>query len=182
MHPYQVGVLAGPAAAAAPPGAAAIPTVAVTLVILAVILVKRVRGQQLRPHKLITGPLIPLILGVGEAIPLFAVPQLGPIHLHGIDYVVLVVDVALSIAIGLARGFTVRIYPQDGATWYRYGPVTMLLWGLSIVLRIALGIYGSRHGATTLVTSDTVLVMLGLTVLIQNATVLTRCSAQVPVA
>ncbi|HVV19918.1 MAG TPA: hypothetical protein VHF06_10815, partial [Pseudonocardiaceae bacterium] len=157
--------------------AAAIPTVVVTLVILSVILVKRVRGQQLRPRKLITTPLLPMILGVGEAIPLFADPQLGPVHLHGIDYVVLVVDVALSIAIGLARGFTVRIYPKNGTTWYRYGPVTVLLWVLSIVLRIVLGVFGSRHGATTLVTSDSVLVMLGLTLLIQNVTVHTRCRA-----
>ena len=174
MHPYHVGILAGPTSAAAAGGAdaAATPTVAITLVILLLIVAKRVRGQRLRPHKLIILPLIPMLMGAGEAISLFADPRLGPIRLHGIDYLVLAVDLALSIAIGSVRGFTVRVYPKDGVTWYRYGPMTVLLWCLSITLRIALGIYGSHRGATPLVTSDSVLVMLGLTLLIQNVIVL----------
>lgn len=177
MHSNQISVLAAPAGGSA---AASIPTVAATLVILLVILAKRVRGQRLQPHKLIILPLVPMILGVGEAIPLLVVPRLGIISLHGTDYVVLAVDLALSIAIGSVRGFTVRIYPQDGVTWYRYGPITVLLWCLSIALRVTLGIYGSQHGAIPLVTSDSVLVMLGLTLLIQNLIVIARDPSRAP--
>lgn len=147
-------------------------SVLVTLAILLLILVRRVRGQELRPQRLFVLPFLPVLLGVGAV-----APQIGLVHLHGIDYTVLAADLALSVVIGAIRGRTVLIYQHAGTTWYRYGPLTVALWFLSIVLRVALGIYGAHHGATQLATSDVVLLMFGLTLLVQNAIVWARYSA-----
>lgn len=173
MHPHHLAALAqGPASASGP---SSVVSVAVTLVILLLVMVRRVRGRELLTRRLLILPFILLLLGAGSVIPQLA-PKSAPVHLHGIDYLVLGTDLALSVVIGSVRGFTVLIYPKDGTTWYRYGPVTVLLWLLSIALRTALGIIGARHGAQPLVTSGVVLLMFGLTLLIQNSLVAARAA------
>jgi hypothetical protein len=107
---------------------------------------------------------------------------LASVELHPVDYAVIAVDLALTVVLAGARGFTVRIYPRDGTTCYRYGPVTVLLWCLSFALRIVLGVYAARYGAAPLATSGVVLLVLGLTLLIQNAIVVQRRSVSTPPA
>lgn len=174
MYPHYLAALAQGSASAA--GPSSVVSVVVTLVILLLVLVSRVRGRELLTRRLFVGPLIILLLGAASVIPQLSASKSAPVHLHGIDYLVLGTDLALSVVIGSIRGFTVLIYPKDGTTWYRYGPVTVLLWFLSIALRIALGIIGAHHGAQPLATSGVVLFMFGLTLLIQNGIVAARAA------
>jgi hypothetical protein len=149
-------------------GAGLAPVIIGTVVLVGIV-ASRIRGRALRPRRLLIVPLILLVLG---AIPVAL--QLGTVALQGIDYLIAGLDLALSVGLGAARGFTVRIYSHEATTWYRYGPATVLLWCLSIVLRFALGITGSHHGATTLTTSATVILFLGLTLAVQNTIIRTR--------
>jgi hypothetical protein len=148
-------------------GAGSLPVIIGTAVVIVIVL-RRMRGRELRPRRLLTLPLIVLIVGAGAALP-----QMATTHLHGLDYLIAAIDLVLSIGLGAARGFTVQIYRNTGTFFYRYGRATVLLWCLSIGLRFMLGIFGSLHGASPLVASGSVILMLGLTLLCQN--VIVRC-------
>jgi hypothetical protein len=147
------------------------------LAVIVLLVATRTRGTPLRAAKLIILPAVVLVIG---ALAAAATAASTKPHLHPLDAVIIVVDVALSLTLGIARGVSVRIYRQDGSVWYRYGGATVALWALSIGLRFALGAFGAHHGASPLTTSASVLFMLGLSLLAQN-TVMLRRSARQPV-
>lgn len=154
-------------------GAGSVPMLIGTAVVVLLVLAG-IRGRDLRPRKLFVLPGIVVLIGLAAVLP----PLAGGRTLHPIDAVLALADLALSIGLGAIRGRTVRIHVEDGASRYRYGPATVLLWGLSIALRFALGAYGARHGASPLVTEAAVLLMLGLTLLTQNTVVFARAAAR----
>ena len=143
---------------------------AIDLVVVVVLVLTKMRGQELQPRTRLLGPLIIIVAGIATMVP--QAPE--NLELHAIDYIVGTLDVALSVILGAIRGFTVRIYRRDQTWWYRYGPATVTLWAVSIVLRVVLMIFGAHHGAISLITNSDLLAMLGLTLLIQNVTVLAR--------
>ncbi|MEU4525162.1 hypothetical protein AB0F52_41390 [Amycolatopsis sp. NPDC024027] len=154
-------------------GAGSVPMLIGTAVVVLLVLAG-IRGRELRPRKLFLLPGIVVLIGLAAVLP----PLAGGRPLHGIDAVLASADLALSIGLGAVRGRTVRIDLVAGVSRYRYGPATVLLWGLSIALRFALGAYGARHGASPLVTEAAVLLMLGLTLLTQNIIVFARAAAR----
>jgi hypothetical protein len=154
-------------------GAGPLPMVIGTAVVVLLVLTG-IRGRELRPRKLFLLPGIVVLIGLAAVLP----PLAGGRPLHRIDALLAVADLALSIGLGAVRGRTVRIDLEAGASRYRYGPATVLLWGLSIALRFALGAYGARHGASPLVTDAGVLLMLGLSLLTQNTIVFARAASR----
>ncbi|MFI6600172.1 hypothetical protein ACIBHX_28345 [Nonomuraea sp. NPDC050536] len=154
-------------------GAGQLPVI-IGVVAVLVLVVTRMSGKQLRPGRLLILPIVLAVVGLAPVVP----QLLAGVELHGIDYQVIAVDLTLSIGLGGVRGFTVQIYAKDATNWYRYGPVTVALWCLSIALRFAVGRYGAGHAATTLATSAGVIFMLGLTLLIQNVIVIARNSSR----
>ncbi|GAA1668534.1 DUF1453 family protein [Fodinicola feengrottensis] len=144
---------------------------ALTLAILVLVVVTRIRGRQLRPERMLILPLVLMALGLAATIP----PALNS-HLQTIDYAVIAGDVLLSIVLGGIRGYTVVLYRHQDTTWYRYGPLTVVLWVLSIVLRIVLAAAGSVLGATSIITGNSLLFWLGITLLTQNILLLIRSS------
>lgn len=162
----------GPLAAAAvnnnKTGAGALPVV-IGLVVIVVSVLRKTRGRLLQPRRLLMLPLIVLVVGV-----LAALPAAHDVRLHDVDDLVVGLDLLLSIGLGIVRGLSVPLYQQDGAIWYRYGTATVLLWGVSIVLRFLVSISGAQHGATELTTSSSLLFMLGLSLLTQNLVISVR--------
>jgi len=142
---------------------------AVTLVIIVLLVVTRVRGRRLEPARLLTADLILIAVGIGGAVPV-----LHSTTLHGIDWLIGSADLLDSLVIGTARGFTVRLYQRDGAHCYRYGPATVALWILSILIRIALAAAASARHASPLIAGGDLLFMLGLALLCQNLVVIRR--------
>lgn len=141
----------------------------VDLAIIVLLLVTRARGRPLQPARLLAGPLILIAIGIGSS-----APELHSATLHGIDYLIGGLDVLDSLIVGTIRGFTVRLYQRDGAPWYRYGPATIALWLLSILIRVGLAILGSAHHASPLAEGGDLLFMLGLALLCQNVVVVRR--------
>lgn len=162
-------LLAGAGTGSGTSGAESLPVVIGTAAVV-LIVIARVRGRALRPRRLLVLPAVLLALGIAAMLP----QLLGQVRLHGIDAALIACDLVLSVGLGAVRGRTVLIYLKAGRAWYRYGPVTVGLWLLSIVLRFALGVWGSRHGASPLATSASVLSLLGLTLLTQNVIVRRR--------
>jgi hypothetical protein len=142
---------------------------AVTLAIILLLIVTRVRGRRLEPARLLTADLILIAVGIGGAVPV-----LHSTTLHGIDWLIGSADLLDSLIIGTIRGFTVRLYQRDGAPWYRYGPATVALWLLSILIRIALAAIASARHASPLIAGGDLLFMLGLALLCQNLMVIRR--------
>ncbi|HEX3921428.1 MAG TPA: hypothetical protein VHY31_04005 [Streptosporangiaceae bacterium] len=84
------------------------------------------------------------------------------------------IDLLDSLIVGTIRGFTVCLYQRDGAPWYRYGPATVGLWLLSILIRVGLAVLGSVHHASPLTEGSDLLFVLGLALLSQNVVVAWR--------
>jgi hypothetical protein len=144
---------------------------AVTLAIILLLLVTRVRGRRLEPARLLAGDLILIAVGISGSVPV-----LHNTTLHGIDYLIGSIDLLDSLIIGTIRGFTVRLYQRDGVPWYRYGPATVALWVLSILIRVALATVASAHHASPLIAGGDLLFMLGLALVCQNLVVAWRHS------
>ncbi|GIH19909.1 hypothetical protein [Rugosimonospora africana] len=170
MEPDPTGAVLAATPTSGP--ASTLPAV-LTVAILLLVLLTRIRGRELSPGRVLTLPLILVALGLGST-----VPQLSMTRLHTIDAVVLAVDVLISLGLGGVRGFTVLLYPNGGRIWYRYGPLTVALWFLSIALRAGLAAAGAQLGATALVTTASVLLMFGLTLATQNVILIGRLHGQ----
>jgi hypothetical protein len=149
---------------------------AVDLGIILLLIVTRIRGRRLEPGRLLVGPLVLIAVGIGSSAP--------ELHttLHGIDYLIGGIDLLDSLIVGTIRGFTVRLYQRDGTPWYRYGPATVALWLLSILIRVGLAILGSAHHASPLTEGSDLLFMLGLALLGQNVVVAWRHAQPQPQA
>ncbi|RNI25326.1 hypothetical protein [Flexivirga caeni] len=154
--------------AGASQGPGAVPLL-IGLAVIVLLIARRTRGTRLTAHRLFVLPVIVTVFGLAVLLP-----GLNPGHLRTVDYAVLTLDVLLSLLLGVARGASVLIYPYDGTTWFRYPSLTVALWVVSLVARVALGVAGRHEGATPVVTTDAVLFMLGLSLLTQNVVVWVR--------
>jgi len=142
---------------------------AVDLAIILLLVITRIHGKRLQPAQLLVFPLVIVVIGIGSS-----AAGLHNSTLHGIDYLIGGIDLADSLLLGTIRGFTVRLYQRDGDPWYRYGPATVALWLLSILIRVGLAILGTAHHASPLTEGNDLLFMLGLTLLCQNVVVIWR--------
>lgn len=168
--------IATPAAAAGRQGSTlnSIVPAAVDLAIIVLLLVTRARGRPLEPARLLAGPLLLVAIGIGSSTPALHGTTLHGATWHGIDYLIVGLDLLDSLLVGTIRGFTVRLYQRDGVPWYRYGPVTIALWLLSILIRVGLAVLGAAHHASPLAEGGDLLFMLGLALLCQNVVVVQR--------
>jgi hypothetical protein len=86
--------------------------------------------------------------------------QLRGAHIGVTDLGFLVVEAVLALAIGAARGTTIRLYVRDGVLWQRYQLMTLVAWVGAIALRVGLTVVG--HLAGVHVVSASLLLVLGL--------------------
>jgi hypothetical protein len=155
-------------------GPGALPGI-IGLVVIVLLVVSRTRGTPLRAAKLLILPVA--VMAAGGLAAVATAASIKP-HLHAIDFVIIALDLVLSLGLGVARGVSVQLYRRDGAPWYRYGGVTVALWALSILLRLALAVFGAHHGASPLTASSLILFWLGVSLLTQNAVLLARAARQ----
>lgn len=144
------------------------------LVIMLLLVIVRIRLRVLRPWRMVIGPVILIVLGCAVTVPVLA---------HGaltgrLDVVVVAADVALSLGLGVIRGATVLIGTRDDKVAVRYGAATVALWVASILARGGFGAFAHAHGASAWASSDDVLAMLGVSLLVQNVLVIHRARAR----
>lgn len=145
------------------------PQVLVGLVTLAVVVLLRLRARPARTRRLVTGPVVVVLVGAFLLVPWLALPSPGG---GGVTAAVGPADLALTVGLGVARAATVQLSPEAGGmVRYRYTAATVVLWAISVALRFELADAGARLGASPAVTEGSVLLTLGLALLTQNLVV-----------
>src|ERR1700722_2536320 len=141
-------------------------TIVLVVAAIAYVLWSRMQGRPLKIRRLLLLPAVITVLGIvdltGSSAP----------HLTGKDIIFLVVSVALSIALGAARGASIELYPSNGELWQRYRPSTVVLWVALIVVKIVLLVIASAAGATAGGGTSSLLLTLGISLLSEAAVVI----------
>jgi hypothetical protein len=113
-------------------------------------IVRRLSGVPLVARRLVLVPALLVILGL---------TQLGRLNVS--DTAILVAEALVSFGLGALRGVTINLYEQAGHLWYRYRPVTVLLWVVSLAVRVLLEI----HPVGTHLNASGLSIMLGISML-----------------
>jgi hypothetical protein len=129
----------------------------VAIVLAGLIIVRQVRPRPVAMRGLVVLPLVLIVIGVSTVAK--AAPK-GQ-SMTSAETTWLAVDLALGVVSGVARGFTVRLYEQAGELWRRGTRLTVILWLVTIALRVVISVVGSKHGAAR-VLNDGVLLTLGV--------------------
>ncbi|ROP41080.1 DUF1453 family protein [Saccharothrix texasensis] len=114
------------------------PTWVLIVVAVVAVVVKRFRGEPVNARDLAVPPLV--LLGIG-------VYGLREVELTAADWWWLVAGAVVGLALGVARGATIRLFARDGVPWQRYTPWTLLVWAGSAAVSLGLGLAASAAGA-----------------------------------
>ncbi|MCP2329088.1 hypothetical protein HDA40_007595 [Hamadaea flava] len=138
-------------------------------------MVRRMAGQPVQSRRMVLIPIGVTIAGVA---------QLGSGHLPVADLLLLSLQAALSIGLGLARGASVQVFLRDGVAWCRYRWLTLGLWaatiGVRVVFAVVTGAFRSGGAASGL---PSLLIGLGVGLLAEAAIVLVRVTSnELPMA
>lgn len=101
-------------------------------------IVRRFLGEPLRAKDVFATPLI--LLGIG-------LYSLVKAHPAAVDLWWVGVAAVLGVALGAWRASTVRLYPRDGVLWQRYTRATLLVWVVSLVVKLGVGALSTLAGA-----------------------------------
>jgi hypothetical protein len=130
----------------------------------------RLAGEPLQVKRLV---LLPLVLAIWGAVRLSgALPAVS-----ALDVAFLAVEGGLAVVAGLARGVTIQLFARDGHVWYRYRPLTVVVWVALVVVRIGLGVAGHGLGVHSAAITGALVLMLGLSLLGEAAVVGWRAMA-----
>ena len=136
------------------------------LALMAFMIWRRMAGQPLRAGRLILLPAVAVVLGLQELPGItFSAATIGVLAVEGLT----------AVATGAARGATVGIYERDGHLWYRYRPLTVLIWLVIIPLRIGMVVAATAAGVS-LPTTGSLLVVLGFSFLAESGVIALRAS------
>jgi len=135
------------------------------IALLAYTLIRRSAGQPAQGRKLLVAPIVFIVIG------LFVLSH----NWSPLGLAVVIVSTLVSIAFGIARGFTIRLYEKDGIVWMKYTKVTIALWIANIVIKLAgAAIVASINPAAGSQESSGLFLRLGLGVLMEGIVVASR--------
>ncbi|MFJ9454426.1 DUF1453 domain-containing protein [Kitasatospora sp. NPDC101447] len=107
-------------------------------VVIIVVVVRRLRGEPLNARDLLAPPVVLTGLG-GWAL----------LQRHGLgagDYAWVAAGAGLGVALGAARGATIRVYERAGVLWQRYTGRTFLVAALSLAVMAGFAVFAERGG------------------------------------
>jgi hypothetical protein len=135
--------------------------------LIAFVLYRQMTAQPLRPQRLV---LLPLLLGA------FAIQQISGQHLSAAFGTVayLGVNFIVGIVLGVWRGTTFRLWSEVGTVMMRGTWVTLVAWGVLIVIRagFALATHAVRYGQGVVI--GELLLALAVTFAAQNVVIWMR--------
>lgn len=125
-------------------------------------IVRQFMPAPIRPTSLLVLPLVMGYFGVQ------AIVKTPPETALAVTF--FAVNVVAGVLLGLARGASTKVWQIADGTWMRTGtPLTLVLWVVSIAVRVVIGF--ASHGATPL---DTITFFLAITFAAQNLAVWMR--------
>jgi hypothetical protein len=135
-------------------------TVVIAVLLIAFIIYQQIRTRPINPRQLVVVPLFLGFMGVtnlNNHVPdsTAATTALGA-------------SVVTALLFGVARGITTHVWRADGALLRKGTTVTLALWLMGIVVRIAIGVVARREGVPLSVTTGEIPLFLGITLAAQN--------------
>lgn len=137
---------------------------------------RQLRGSTITVRGLILIPGILLVLGLENSAR--ALPKAS-----GGEIALLVVDLVVLLGLGVARAASTRLSTRDGYAFQKGTTLTLVLWLVTIAVRIGFGVLGARTGLTGSLTSSSILLSMGLSIGVQNLLIYGRARRrELPIA
>ncbi|HEX4253340.1 MAG TPA: hypothetical protein VH008_36100 [Pseudonocardia sp.] len=134
-------------------------TVVIVVLALGWVISRNLKGRFVATDKPYRLPLILIVIGAIEFGQ--AQPTITPVAV-----LVIGADLLLTAVFGVARGYSIGLGTRDGYLYQRGGALTLLLWALSIAVRVGLEFVAKGLGAGTAATA-TVLLTFGISLVVQ---------------
>jgi hypothetical protein len=131
------------------------------------VVIKQLRGSTLSTRSLWLIPGILLVIGFVDTVPLLA-------GASGTEIGLLVVDLAVLVVLGVLRANSVTLSQRDGFAFQKGGATTLVLWLVTIGVRVGFIVLGSSMHAAGPLTSASTWLTVGLSVGVQSAVILLR--------
>jgi hypothetical protein len=141
--------------------------VAIAGLVLYRVVYQQIRGTLLNRKTLLGLPL--LLVAVGGYLTLKALPGTSAGELG-----LLTADLLVLAGLGVLRSTTTTLTARDGTTFQKGSAVTIGLWVLTVAVRIGLVALGTALGVAGPLTSASVMLSLGVSIAVQNATTYRR--------
>jgi hypothetical protein len=125
--------------------------------------------RQFQPH-----PLKSRFLVIGPAILAFFGLQ-GLTHLDSVEAAAFfALNTAVAVIFGIWRGYTFRVWAQNGEPWLQGTFAKLTLWVAAVAVRVVLMGVGHAAGLTSAGTVAQLALLLGITFAAQNAVIWIR--------
>lgn len=125
--------------------------------------------RQFQPH-----PLQSRFLVIGPAILAFVGLQ-GLTYLDSVEAAAFFsLNAAVAVAFGVWRGYTFRVWAQNGEPWLQGTLATLMLWIAAVAVRVVLMGVGHAAGLSAAGTVAQLSLLLGITFAAQNAVIWLR--------
>lgn len=141
--------------------------VAIAVFVLWRVVLKQLAGSTLSVRSLWLIPVVLLVIGGSST--LNALPDAG-----GTEIALLVADLVVLTVLGVIRGGSVALSTRDGLAFQKGTALTLILWLVTIGVRIGFGVLGSQLDASGPLTSASIWLSVGLSIGIQNAVIYAR--------
>lgn len=144
-------------------------TAAIGVALALLIIYRQLRRQPLEGRRLIILPLVLAVLG------LYSLSHKPPTA--GAAVAALVISLASAVVLGLARGGSMHVWLEAGSVLRQGVLLTLVLWIVSIIVRVAIGAIAQRSGVAQSVTVGELPLFLGVTLAAQNVVIWQRAQA-----
>jgi hypothetical protein len=141
--------------------------VAIAVFVFWRVILKQLTGSTLSLRSLWLIPAVLLVIGGSSTLGALPAASGTEIALLGADLVVLTV-------LGVIRGGSVALSTRDGFAFQKGTALTLVLWLVTIGVRVAFGVLGSQLDASGPLTSASIWLSVGLSIGIQNAAIYAR--------
>lgn len=126
----------------------------VLIVVVAVVLIRRFRGEPVDAKDLVTAPLILLFLGIKDLVDFT--------HWTPANIAFLVASIVTGIGFGLLRGTSTVLFEKNGTLHQRYTLKTLGVWAVSLAAGVGLTFGAHAIGAEEAVRPMTLSIGLSL--------------------
>jgi hypothetical protein len=141
--------------------------VAIAALVVWRVIFRQLRGYRLTARGLALMPAILVLLGGYRTLQ--ALPQAS-----GAEIALLAADLVVLAVLGVVRASTTQVTERDGYAFQQGTKRTLLLWLVTIAVRIGFTVLGEELGAAGALTSASFALTLGVSIGVQNALAYTR--------
>jgi len=144
-------------------------TVLAVVAIIALAIVRQLKGEPLRGRRLLLLPAVLIVIG--------AVSLHSTHHLNIADAAGIGIGAVVAAGIGLGQGRLMRLEPRAGGLWGQMPMRSLWLWGALILSRLVMAVVAIPLGAHAIMSTDSILLVLGVNRLAQAAVIAYRARA-----